>query len=168
MFKRERRKWRTTQKLERKNTKEMVYNNSSRRFRLWGSRVIALSIQCDSLTLRTESREEWTFSSGRTRKNFVPHGISSLSELCLFCWQLVSIFEENQEENSKKNRPVRRREASAHLNNNRVQYHWAVGSYFPGRGYSHTLPIRVCAAQRHESSSFVSSHLKFISRTDCF
>ena len=46
-----------------------------------------------------------------------------------------------------------------------------------GGGYSHTLPIRVCAAQRgrdfeapdlergiifrtHESSSFVSSHLK--------
>ena len=33
------------------------------------------------------------------RKNFVPHGISSLSELCLFCWQLVSISEEN---NNKK------------------------------------------------------------------
>ena len=35
----------------------------------------------------------------RTRKNFVPDGISSLSELFLFCRQLVSIFEEN---NKKK------------------------------------------------------------------
>ena len=47
----------------------------------------------------------------RTRKKFVPHGISRLSERFLFCWQLVSIFEEN----NLKNRPVRRREASAHL-----------------------------------------------------
>ena len=34
------------------------------RFRPWGSRVMALSIKCDSLALRTESREEWIFSSG--------------------------------------------------------------------------------------------------------
>ena len=47
----------------------------------------------------------------RTRKNFVPHGISSLSELFLFCRQLVPIFEENNE----KNRPVRSKKASAHL-----------------------------------------------------
>ena len=47
-----------------KNTKDMDYNNSSRRFRPWGSRVMALSIKCDSLALRTESREEWIFSSG--------------------------------------------------------------------------------------------------------
>ena len=52
------------QKLERKNTKDMDYNNSSWRFRPWGSRVVALSIKCDSLPLRTESREEWIFSSG--------------------------------------------------------------------------------------------------------
>ena len=64
MFKRERRKWRTTQKLERKNNKDMDYNNSSGRLRPWGSRIIALSIKCDSLALRTESREEWIFSSG--------------------------------------------------------------------------------------------------------
>ena len=31
----------------------------------------------------------------RTRKNFVPHGISSLSKLCLFCSQPVPIFVEN-------------------------------------------------------------------------
>ena len=42
----------------------MDYNNSSLRFKPWGSRVIALSIKCDSLALRTESREEWIFSSG--------------------------------------------------------------------------------------------------------
>ena len=47
-----------------KNTEDMDYNNSSRRFRPWGSRVMALSIKCDSLALRTESREEWIFSSG--------------------------------------------------------------------------------------------------------
>ena len=50
----------------------------------------------------------------KTRKNFVPHGIaSSVHDLnfFLFFWQLVSIFEENNE----KNRPVRRRKASAHL-----------------------------------------------------
>ena len=41
----------------------MDYNNSSGRFRPWGSRVMALSIKCDSLALRTESREEWIFSS---------------------------------------------------------------------------------------------------------
>ena len=28
----------------------------------------------------------------RTRKNFVPHGIASLSKLCLFCRQLVAIL----------------------------------------------------------------------------
>ena len=60
-FKRQRRKWRTKQKLERKNNRDMDYNNSSRRFRLWGSRVMAF--KCDSLALRTESREEWIFSS---------------------------------------------------------------------------------------------------------
>ena len=35
-----------------------------RHVRPWGSRVMALSIKCDSLALRTESREEWIFSSG--------------------------------------------------------------------------------------------------------
>ena len=54
-LKRERWKWRRTQKLERKNIKEKDYNNSSRRFRPWGSRVMALSLKCDSLALRTES-----------------------------------------------------------------------------------------------------------------
>ena len=39
----------------------MDYNDSSRPFRPLGSRVMALSIKCVSLTLRTESREEWTF-----------------------------------------------------------------------------------------------------------
>ena len=37
----------------------MDYNISSRRFRPWGSRVMALSMKCDSLVLRAESREEW-------------------------------------------------------------------------------------------------------------
>ena len=39
----------------------MDYNNLSRRFRPLGSRVMSLSIKCDSLALRTESREEWIF-----------------------------------------------------------------------------------------------------------
>ena len=39
----------------------------------------------------------------RTRKNFVPHGIASLSKLCLFCRQLVAIFSEN---NKKKIVPL--------------------------------------------------------------
>ena len=39
----------------------MDYNDSSRPFRPLGSRVMALSIKCVSLALRTESREEWTF-----------------------------------------------------------------------------------------------------------
>ena len=47
--------------LEGKNTKDMDYNNSSGRFRPWGSRVMALSIKFDALALRTESREEWIF-----------------------------------------------------------------------------------------------------------
>ena len=47
--------------VQHKNTKDMDYNNSSRRFRPWGSRVMAF--KCDSLALRTESREEWIFSS---------------------------------------------------------------------------------------------------------
>ena len=51
-------------KTRKKNNKDMDYNNSSRRFRSVGSRVMALSIKCDSLALRTESREEWIFSSG--------------------------------------------------------------------------------------------------------
>ena len=37
----------------------MDYNISSRRFRPWGSRVMALSMKCGSLVLRAESREEW-------------------------------------------------------------------------------------------------------------
>ena len=45
-------------------TKDMDYNNWSRRFRPWGSRVMTLSIKCDSLTLKTKSREEWILSSG--------------------------------------------------------------------------------------------------------
>ena len=36
-----------------------------RRFELLGSRVMALSIKCDSLTLRTESREECQCESGQ-------------------------------------------------------------------------------------------------------
>ena len=47
-----------------KTTKDMDYNTSSRRFRPWGLRVMALSIKCDSLALRSESREERIFSSG--------------------------------------------------------------------------------------------------------
>ena len=47
----------------------------------------------------------------RTRKNFVPHGIASLSKLCLFCRQLAAIFAEN----NKKNRPFSRRLAPADL-----------------------------------------------------
>ena len=43
---------------KRKNDKDMDYNNSSRRFRPLGSRVMALSIKCYSLALRTESRAE--------------------------------------------------------------------------------------------------------------
>ena len=42
----------------------MDYNNSTRRFRPLGYRVMTLSIKCDSLALRTESREEGIFSSG--------------------------------------------------------------------------------------------------------
>ena len=44
---------------KRKTNKDMDYNNLSRRFRPLGSRVMSLSIKCDSLAaLRTESREE--------------------------------------------------------------------------------------------------------------
>ena len=57
LFKREGRKWRTTQKLERTNNKDMDYNNSSRRLSPWGSKVMAVSIKCDSLALQTESRD---------------------------------------------------------------------------------------------------------------
>ena len=46
---------------KRKTNKDMDYNDSSRQFGPVGSRVMALSIQCDSLALRTESREEWIF-----------------------------------------------------------------------------------------------------------
>ena len=45
-------------KKEKKTNRDMDYNNSSRRFKPLGSRIIALSIKCDSLTLRTESRKE--------------------------------------------------------------------------------------------------------------
>ena len=45
-------------KKEKKTNGDMDYNNSSRRFKPLGSRVMALSIKYDSLTLRTESREE--------------------------------------------------------------------------------------------------------------
>ena len=41
----------------------MDYNNSSRRFRPWGSGVMALSNKCYFLALRTESREQRIFSS---------------------------------------------------------------------------------------------------------
>ena len=43
---------------KRKTNKDMDYNDSSRPFRPLGSRVIALSIKCDSLALRTKSCEE--------------------------------------------------------------------------------------------------------------
>ena len=43
---------------KRKTSKDMDYNNLSRRFRPLGSRVMSLSIKCVSLALRTESREE--------------------------------------------------------------------------------------------------------------
>ena len=44
---------------KRKTNKAMDYNNLSRRFRPLGSRVMSLSIKCDSLAaLQTESREE--------------------------------------------------------------------------------------------------------------
>ena len=38
---------------------DIGYNNSSRQFRPLGSRVIASSIKCDSLDLRTEGRRGW-------------------------------------------------------------------------------------------------------------
>ena len=43
---------------KRKTNKNMDYNDSSRPFRPLGLRVMALSIKCVSLALRTESREE--------------------------------------------------------------------------------------------------------------
>ena len=43
---------------KRKTNKDMDYNDLSRQFRPLGSRVMALSIKCDSLAIRTESREE--------------------------------------------------------------------------------------------------------------
>ena len=43
-------------KKKRTTNKDIGYNNSSRRFRPLGSRVMALSIKCDSLALRTEGR----------------------------------------------------------------------------------------------------------------
>ena len=48
----------------------------------------------------------------RTRNNFVPHGISGLSEL-FFCFaDSLSLY---SKKTIKKSRPVRRRKASAHL-----------------------------------------------------
>ena len=44
-------------KKEKKTKKDIDYNNSSRRFRPLGSRVMALCIKCDSLALWIESRE---------------------------------------------------------------------------------------------------------------
>ena len=46
-------------KKKRKTNKDIGYNNSSRRFRPLGSRVMALFIKCDSLALRTEGRGRW-------------------------------------------------------------------------------------------------------------
>ena len=43
-------------KRKRKTNKDIGYNNSSRRLRPIGSRVMALSMKCDSLALRTEVR----------------------------------------------------------------------------------------------------------------
>ena len=43
-------------KKKRKLNKDIGYNNSSRRRRPLGSRIMALSIKCDSLALRTEGR----------------------------------------------------------------------------------------------------------------
>ena len=58
-------RWRTSQqKLFKRERKLQGYiYNSCRGFRPLGSRVIALSIKCDSLALRTKSCEEWIFSS---------------------------------------------------------------------------------------------------------
>ena len=53
-----------TKNWKRKNSKDIDYINSSRRFRPLGSSVMALSIKCNFLALRTESREEWILSSG--------------------------------------------------------------------------------------------------------
>ena len=47
-----------TKNWKRKNSKDIDYINSSRRFRPLGSSVMALSIKCNFLALRTESREE--------------------------------------------------------------------------------------------------------------
>ena len=127
MFKEERRKWRTTQKLERKkNTKDMDYNNSSRRFRPWGSRVMALSIKCDSLALRTESREEWIFSSGIN---------------CMSVWEWLEWERKCSERAVGLDLMLvlsNARLCSLNLSRRRL-----VSA--PG-GYSHTVPIQVCAA----------------------
>ena len=58
-------RWRTSQqKLFKRERKLQGYRyNSSWGFRPLGSRVMALSIKCDSLALRTKSCEEWIFSS---------------------------------------------------------------------------------------------------------
>ena len=45
-------------KKKRRSSKDLDYNNSSWRFSPLGSRVMALSIKCDSLAVRIESREE--------------------------------------------------------------------------------------------------------------
>ena len=72
----------------------MDYNNSSRRFRPWDSRVMALSIKCDSLALRTESREEWIFSSGIGQSKYcIPQPFSRcLISLCGSLFDFNSTF----------------------------------------------------------------------------
>ena len=47
-------------KKKRTTNKDIGYNNSSRRFRPLGSRVMPLFIKCDSLAfIRTEVRGRW-------------------------------------------------------------------------------------------------------------
>ena len=56
-------------KKNRKTSKDIDYT-SWRQFRPLGLRVMALSIKCDSLALRTGSREEWIL---------IPSGINCMS-----------------------------------------------------------------------------------------
>ena len=57
-------------------------------------KMFAVIFFCGNLFLQI-ARKIVKIAKIRTRKNFVPHGISSLSKLCLFCSQPVPIFEEN-------------------------------------------------------------------------
>ena len=103
MFK-ERRKWRTTRKLERKNTKDMDYNRSSNRPLVTITRHGGLGHEVQEWRPYLSNATPWPYELSCVKNEFSLVGLTALSCCCLLqtykIVKVIKLFWKNGTKNS--------------------------------------------------------------------